>query len=177
MRTAREIDHTSNALIAVVALAAIGLVVSALLNAVRAAEPAYCALWAREQTRIDFIAAIDNPRDAGDSLSATPEAIEGRLGRNYSLCRVMEVRPLLEGGDAMKTVAWVASMHQLLRGRFAGQGTVPAGDRPTPDGWAAACAAEWRSFDPEDGTVIRPRSKGGKVRCPLVLVDGRWVIP
>lgn len=54
------------------------------------------------------------------------------------------------------------------------QGSVPAGDRPVEQNgnpgssgpeWEAACAAEYRTWDADTGTVIR-RGSPERVRCP-----------
>jgi hypothetical protein len=54
-------------------------------------------------------------------------------------------------------------------------GSVPAADRPA-SGWSEACAAEYRTWDAETGTVVR-RGSPDRVECPLVLRDGIWQLP
>ena len=62
-------------------------------------------------------------------------------------------------------------------------GTVPAGDRlknenkpgNSDPAWEEACAAEYVSWEPETGTVVR-RGSPERVKCPLVLRDGEWVL-
>jgi len=50
-------------------------------------------------------------------------------------------------------------------------GTVPA----TGTTWAEACAAKYKTWDASDGTVVR-RGSPERVKCPLALVDGEWVL-
>ena len=133
----------------------------------RAADPYLCTLWARETTRINLVASEDPT-----IVNATYATIREMEQRAYSACLLYETeRPVMPDVPARSSEEWAMSMLRLVQ---TPQGTVPAGD---DDEWADACAAEWRSFNPEDGTVIRPRSKGGHQRCPLVLIDGEWRIP
>lgn len=138
-----------------------------------------CALFAREQVRVDLGLDVD-------SSTLTRDAIRTRVRTLFNVCMVLAPSfSMLEGGAAMREEAWLDDMERILLARSAEEaariaklGTVPATDRPAgPEGWAEACDRMWRSFNPEDGTVVRPRSKGGKQRCPLILKDGEWVLP
>jgi hypothetical protein len=61
------------------------------------------------------------------------------------------------------------------------QGTEPAAADPTPSShgdaaWREACAEQYRTWSEADGTVVR-NGKPERVRCPLKLINGEWVIP
>jgi hypothetical protein len=78
--------------------------------------------------------------------------------------------PLPEDHRQLST--WVNDMRYLITQRdvaIATAGTEPA--TVGEDDWAAQCAAEYRSWNPEDGTVVR-RGSPTPVRCPC----GREVV-
>jgi hypothetical protein len=161
-----------------------------------AAGYGYCQLWSRAVTEIEvragkqmnLILFKENlafaQADDVDIAVADANLVEIRNAGHYRTCRFLEEYdelPLPDVGSAQTSV-WAQMLAAHARGRQPPgpePGTVPASDAPpAPEGWAEACGAEWRSFDPSDGTVVRPKSKGGKQRCPLVKGDdGLWVIP
>lgn len=147
-----------------------------------------CAMLSRELVRVEIESGTTyDPVLVAEALhyqarpdpalrSITPAEALKRYTTHMQLCEVMiDIVPSLPSVEASGNDAWARSMATLAT-RF--DGTTPATDAPPQaEGWAEACAAEWRTFDPSDGTVVRPASKGGKQRCPLVLVDGAWVMP
>jgi hypothetical protein len=161
----------------------------------RSAGYGYCQLWSRAVTEIEvrggrslsliflkdelvFQSAADVDIAVADS-----NLVEIRNNQHYRVCRMLAEYDELPLPDvaSVQTPVWAKMLEAHAVGR---QGTAPAGDAPIAapsaegDGWAEACAETWRTFDPSDGTVVRPASKGGKVRCPLVKGDdGLWVIP
>lgn len=162
--------HSSDIVIAAFAGAAVLLAVErAEAKDLLVAQPetlAYCALYAREATRIDIMHAAPV-----DTRLANTDYIVMLSKRIYRQCvaNLPTLLPLPEEHRNLDT--WAEDMRVLILSRA---GTEPA----TGSEWAEACAAQWRTFDPSDGTVVRPASKGGKQECPLVRgPDGEWVLP
>jgi|SoiMethySBSTD1v2_1073268.scaffolds.fasta_scaffold06035_25 hypothetical protein len=176
----------------------VGIILALLLAftaiSARAAGYGYCQLWARAVTEIEvrtgnqwnlvFLKdklAFDTTEDV-DIAVADQNIVELRNHAHYRTCRFLEEFDELPLPDVatVQTKAWAAMVAVHARGK---QGTVPATEAPpsienTPEGWAEACGDQWLTFDPSDGTVVRPASKGGKQRCPLVKNDaGEWIIP
>lgn len=157
------------------------------IPAASASSP-YCNLWAREVVRVEaqtgsFInmllvdgkPSFTQTSDQG-MAEATPELLIKRAAAHQRDCKFLIEYdtlplPLLPPAE---NEGWAAAVSTLTLSR---QGVVPAGDNIGDEGWRRACAEQWRTFDPDDGTVVRPESKGGKQRCPLVLRDGAWVLP
>lgn len=131
----------------------------------------YCLLWAREATRLDY-------QNAAELVPA--EAIERNVVRRYHWCALQETgqRLLLPGRpEEHATAAWSAFLAEAFAARLAARqaaGTAPADVGPSE--WVEACAAEYRTWDEATGTVVR-RGSPERVRCPLKLVDGEWIIP
>lgn len=154
----------------------------------RAASDGYCQLWARAVTEIevrtgqqfsliflDAELAFTATKDV-DIATADAYLIEMRLaGHRHSCAAVPEYDSLpLPDVPFVRVANWAANMALLAVGR---QGTVPATEKPAvSSGWAEACAAEYRTFDPDDQTVIR-RGSPDRVKCPLVEKNGEWIIP
>jgi len=123
----------------------------------------YCDLWAREQTRIDVTTATDFT-----TLTSTQLMIQQYKAKNLLICRSMEMKPMLEGSSSDE--AWSLDMYQILiqkaQTAVEAQGTEPASDSPKEgEDWENQCRANYRSFDPSDGTVVR-RGNSERVRCP-----------
>lgn len=163
--------HTSDILITVLAG------VTIVLGATRSeAQPdllvtkpetlAYCALYAREATRIDIM-----HTEPVDTRIANTNYITLLATRVYRQCvdNLPALLPLPEEHRNMRS--WAADMRALVLSR---SGTVPASDDRTS--WAEACAAEYRTWDEATGTVVRHGSPE-RVECPLVKgEDGEWVV-
>lgn len=148
----------------------------------------YCTLWAREMARIEaetgsiFGLTFENnvltfqKQIDIDMATATARLVLVRAETHYKTCMLLVEYPYLALPKLPEASmdGWARSVARFSLGR---QGTVPAGEGSEPNTWEEACADTWRTFDPADGTVVRPASKGGKQKCPLVMQAGEWVIP
>ena len=137
------------------------LLSAALSGPAMAAEPspsvAYCAIYSREAVRIDLMHTIPvRPQDVSDSY------IEALAVQVFNQC-VSILPTLLPLPEAHRNLdTWVNDMRYLITQRA---GTVPAAAAPDEGDWASACAAEYRSWDPASGTVVRHGSPE-RVPCP-----------
>jgi hypothetical protein len=129
-----------------------------------------CALWAQDQTFMDYIYTKDV-----DMLTADQGQIALRLNDRFVECMVTGTYMKLDV-DGSATDKFVAAIHETLLAKFAKEGTLPASEDPSPtlgtDAWKAQCAAEYNSWDEETGTVVRygspkrvPCPCGGEVQC------------
>jgi hypothetical protein len=142
-----------------VIVGAIVLLFVVLLNTARAETPspgvAFCSLWARESARIDLMHSLPvNP------ATVTDEYITALAVKLFKEC-VSVVPALLPLPPEHRSLqAWAEDMRALLISRA---GTEPAmsGDAE----WRAQCAATYRTWDEETGTVIRAGNPA-RVRCP-----------
>jgi hypothetical protein len=118
--------------------------------------------------------------DDVDIATADANLVELRADSHRRTCMMLveyAVLPLPDLPPA-QTVNWA---HRVALDAVGRQGTEPAAADPTPSShgdaaWREACRAEYRSFDPDDGTVVR-RGSPARVRCPLVRVGDAWEIP
>lgn len=161
--------NTSDIIIAVAAAAAILLMTSR-----SEAKPdklvtttenlAYCALYAREATRIDIM-----HTQPIDTRIANTNYLTLLATRVYRQCvdNLPALLPLPEEHRNMRT--WAADMRALVISR---SGTEPATGGSSS--WAEACAEQYRTWDEATGTVVR-RGSPERVRCPLVRGEnGEW---
>lgn len=120
---------------------------------------AYCALYAREAVRIDLIHTIPvKPEDVNDAY-ITHLAVQV-----FKDC-VSVLPTLLPLPEAHRNLdTWVGDMRYLIMQRV---GTAPATAEPiaADEAWRQQCAATYRSWDEETGTVVR-RGSHERVRCP-----------
>jgi hypothetical protein len=155
-------------------LLTIGIVLASSEGRASEAGFAYCAIWTREAVRIDLLHTIPvKPDEVTDSY------IESLAVQVFRECVSVlpALLPLPEQHRSLKT--WVGDMRFMVsqRDRTASvAGTVPASAAPDDDAWREACRSEYRTWDEADGTVIR-NGNPERVRCPLALVDGAWVLP
>jgi len=156
---------------------------------VMAADPQYCILWSRAIAEVEvrtgsqldltfigddlgFIA-----HDDVDLKTADANLVEIRADGHRRTCTWLveyDVLPLPDLPPA-QTVNWANRIAMEAVGR---QGTEPAAADPTPDGdaaWREACRSQYRTFNPDDGTVVR-RGSPDRVKCPLTLENGEWVV-
>ncbi len=140
-----------------------------------AADDASCHLYARQSAR-SFIANLD----AVDYATITPEAMKLRVRQDYDDCRKAETIVFTLTDDE-----WVdrivKNMHAVAAGGDPSMAGIPdpSGTEyadvsaPGDSAWNAACAARYKSFNPETGNVRqwknpnRPRQGSIVVRCPL----------
>lgn len=139
-----------------------------------AADPYLCTLWARESVRIEL-----QTSSAPEVRSASTAKITDMAERAFHRCLLFETeQPALPDVPERDTAAWARSM---LRHVQVPQGTVPAGEPPTPrfscgspsgclpvgsPEWKAYCRANWRTYRSSDDTVVRAGSDGRRVLCP-----------
>lgn len=138
-----------------------------------------CAMVSRELVRVEVeTGRTYSPVMVGEVLhyeeqadpslkDITPADALKRFTTHRQICEAMiDIMPALPKVDAANNEAWARSI-ATLAGRF--DGVEPAGDPPPPDPgsdeWRQACAAEYRTWDPDTGTVIRKGSPE-RVRCP-----------
>jgi hypothetical protein len=156
-----------------------------------AATDGYCTLWSRAVAELEVRAGkqlslifkgadlVFTERPDVDIATASARLVALRAKSHYSDCRLLVEYDTLPLPDlpAAHADQWASMVSLYAIGR---QGTAPAAADPTPGRgspeWRAACAAEYRTWDEADGTVIR-RGSPERVRCPLKLIDGAWRIP
>lgn len=159
-------------------LIAIGIALFVLIRCteVHAADQSYCALWARERVRIELMSTEDI-----DTRLADVDRIQDMAMRSYHHCLLQETEYLkLPQVPATFSAVWAENMRALIIDRA---GTTIATTPLTTDGqpltsgsprggtgagspaWRAACEKEYRTWDPETGTVIR-RGSPKRVPCP-----------
>lgn len=151
-------------LIGMVAVGAILLLLAALMSFARAEEPvtpsvAYCALYSREAVRIDLMHTI--PVSPGDVTDSYIEALAVRV---FQDC-VSILPTLLPLPEAHRNLdSWIIDMRYLIMQRV---GTAPATAEPIAgdEEWRRQCAATYRTWDEETGTVIR-RGSHERTECP-----------
>jgi len=159
-------------ILAVALILGVLLVAAIISRPARAEDSAFCLYWSREAVRLDLL--------SQPSVVVTPATIESAVERRFNWCGNQETgqRLALPGREEDHPTPawskWLAEAHAARQARVAELGTAPA-DVGEP-GWIAACEKTWRTFDRSTGTVVRPRSGGKRVRCPLVLRDGEWVL-
>lgn len=140
----------------------------------RAADRYLCTLWAREAVRIDLETSTD-PAVVNANLAKIIDMAE----RLYHRCLLLETeQPALPDVPERSTEGWARSMLEHVQQP---QGTVPAGDAPSPrfscesasgcldvgsPEWKAYCRKNWRTYRESDDTVIRAGSGGRRVLCP-----------
>jgi hypothetical protein len=134
---------------------------------------AYCSLYSRE---VVFIRVMHPTTH----LTADTDYILDMAKREYGECLSVLPTLLPLPGEFGSLKSWLADIRDLVILRA---GTKPANDPPEPVStklvddvkWRNACANEYRTWDEETGTVIR-NGNPDRVRCPLVLENGEWVI-
>jgi len=126
---------------------------------------AYCAVFAREAVRIDLMHTIPvSPQDVSNDY------IEALAVQVFKQC-VSVLPTLLPLPEKHRNLgSWIGDMRYMLEQRIEGAGTAPAADRPqasiaSDEAWRQQCAATYRSWDEETGTVVR-RGSHERVRCP-----------
>jgi hypothetical protein len=143
--------------------AAMGTILAVLAaRAVKAETPspgvAYCSLYARESTRVDLMHTIPvKPENVSD------EYIKALAVQVFKECVSVlpALLPLPEQHRGLDT--WISDMRYLLVQRA---GTVPATAAiPDDDLWRQQCEAQYRTWDPDTGTVVRAGSPD-RVKCP-----------
>lgn len=128
---------------------------------------AYCALYAREATRIDVMHTEPVKAYDRDYLEALSVVV-------FKQCVSIlpTLLPLPDGHRNLDT--WLDDMQAFM---VANVGTEPAGEGDGgSEEWRQACRQEYVTWSEEDGTVVR-RGSPERVRCPLVERDGAWVVP
>lgn len=132
-----------------------------------AASPEFCTVFAREWTRIHFIHNAEiakanwptlEQRERAAAWSA-PGRQEWILSRNYSACinASVDVLRLPDNLPESSDEAWLKFLI----------GTTAEPPDPTVDDEAKVdwCKAEYKTYDPADGTVLR-RGYKERVPCP-----------
>jgi hypothetical protein len=125
----------------------------------KAADQTYCALYAREQARIDIMHTLPiTPKEAG---SGYPVALAVQIFKECIsiLPASLPLTPAHRNLDS-----WAEDMEIMIQARLTQVGGSPAPEAEAPD-YSAQCAAEYRTWDPETGTVIRKGSHE-RVPCP-----------
>jgi len=131
------------------------------LRSIDDASLAYCAIYSREAVRIDLMHTIPVRANEVSDKYITDLAVQV-----FKQC-VSILPTLLPLPEAHRNLdSWVNDMRYLIVQR---DGVVAvAGTEPATLGneeWAAQCAAEYRTWNPDDGTVVRNGSPE-RVRCP-----------
>lgn len=157
----------------------------------------YCVLWSRDVAELEVRTGaqlnlifegdrlVFLQRDDVDLKTADGNLVELRAQSQFRTCMALpeyDALPLPDLPPA-QTTNWA---HRVALQSVGRQGTEPAGDDTEPnrpiksDGgspeWAKACSIEYRTWNPDDGTVLR-RGSPERVRCPLKLIDGEWTVP
>ena len=148
--------------IILVLIGAVVLFFVVMLSHARAETPspgvAYCSLYARESTRVDLMHTIPvKPENVSD------EYIKALAVQVFKECVSVlpTLLPLPELHRDLDT--WISDMRYLLVQRA---GTVPATAAiPDDDLWRQQCEAQYRTWDPDTGTVVRAGSPD-RVKCP-----------
>lgn len=140
-----------------------------------AADDAACHLYARQSAR-SFIANLDPV----DYATMTPEAMKLRLDQDYAECRKAATIVFTLTDDEWADRI-VKNMHAIADGSDPSMAGIPDPpgtayqdvSAPGDEAWSAACAAQYKSFNPKTGMVRqwknpnRPRQGSIVVRCPL----------
>lgn len=142
------------------------LALAAMTVTAEAADWRFCTVWSREYVRI-AIEVSDDP----DVQTADTGLIKFLLSRAYSKCLLIEADyvDLLETPESSED-AWARAVETLV---IAKAGTMPAVGPSTkaqepkkaavdPE-WIRKCQRDYRSFNREDGTVIK---RGERRRTP-----------
>lgn len=146
----------------VLALMAVREVRSEELSEIDNKLAAYCALYSREML---FIEVMHPTR----SITADTDVILELAKKEYGDCLAVlpTLLPLPVELGSLKE--WLADMRDLVILRA---GRKPASDPPAPANqllddvaWRAQCAAEYRTWNADTGTVVRGNGIG-EVRCP-----------
>lgn len=141
------------------------------LSEISVKSASYCALYSREMVFIEMM-------HGREVVTADTDYILDLAKRHYADCLAVlpALLPLPPEG-ALKV--WLADVRDLLvltgSAKVADVGTAPATEDPGDAAWREACAAEYRTWNEADGTVVR-NGNPERVRCPLQLVDGVWEI-
>jgi hypothetical protein len=143
-----------------------------------------CAMLARELVRVEIetastftpviVSEVLHFEQAPDASlrEVTPEAALKRYAEQMKACEAIpDFLPSLPKVDAAGNASWARAVVTLAT-RL--DGVAPASEGR--EGWAEACAAEYRTWDNATGTVIR-RGRPERVRCPLILVGEEWIVP
>jgi len=155
----------------------IALLFAVLMFAAKAsAEPvsaglAYCSVYAREQARIDIMHTL--PVTPAEAQGKYPVELAVRIFREC-VSVLPTLLPLTPEHRSLDS--WHDDVQVMIRARLAEMGVQPAADPPAeasavaaPDDeeWRRQCAAEYSTWDPDTGTVVR-RGSPERVRCPCM---------